>query len=279
MDVVVSGGVRISYDRVGAGPPVVLSGGLGMPPGVWDFCGLRDALVGAGFEVVTYSARGVAPSDAPPAPYAVADLAGDLAGLMDALGVTGATVVGYSLGSLTTELLARTRPDLVRSLVLLAGAGPLSGVLEATLRAEEELIALTGGIPPAYATLTVLTSLLPPDTLTQDDARLREWLALLGEPSDVWTSADGEIGQTAAARDWMRDGDRMAALAEIRVPALVLAFEHDTYFPPAGGEAAAALLPQGEFVRVAGGAHGGLLTHAKATVEQIVGFVSRTGAA
>ena len=112
------GGVRIGYERVGSGRPVVLSGGMGMPPGAWEFSGLRGALVDAGFEVVTYTARGVAPSDAPPAPYTVADLAGDLAGLMDHLGIERADVMGYSMGARITAFLAHRHPERTRAIVL-----------------------------------------------------------------------------------------------------------------------------------------------------------------
>ncbi|MGW2582254.1 hypothetical protein ACWCYZ_13095 [Streptomyces virginiae] len=60
--VVVGGGVRIAYEQVSAGPPVLLAGGTGMPPVAWELSGVRGALVEAGFKMVTYAARGVTPS-------------------------------------------------------------------------------------------------------------------------------------------------------------------------------------------------------------------------
>lgn len=275
MDVVDVGGVRIAYERTGRGRPVVLSGGTGMPPVTWELCGLREDLVRAGFEVVTYAARGVAPSDAPPAPYAMAELAGDLAGLMDHLGITDAAVVGYSLGSFSAELLARTRPDLVASLVLMGGAGPLRGLLDAVLEAEAELIGLLGHLPPAYAALHTLLSTLPPLVLRDDAEQVEVWRELLGGQASVWTSRDGEAGQAAASWGWLRDPDRMAALADITVPTLVLAFEHDLYFPPRTAGAAADLLPRGELAVVPDTAHGGLLTHPKETSAAVLSFLTR----
>ncbi|MEU7004346.1 alpha/beta hydrolase [Nonomuraea sp. NPDC046570] len=215
MQSVMVDGVRLGYERAGSGPAVVLVGGTGMPPVAWQLCGLRDALVQAGFEVVTYAARGVAPSDAPAAPYTVDDLTADLAGLIETLDLTDAIVVGYSLGSFTTELLARTRPDLVRAAVLMAGAGPLTGVLDAVLAAETELIATTGRLSPAFTRLQTLLSTLPPAVLRTDDAQVRTWLELLGAQEAVWTSTDGENGQSAASDRWLRDEYRMAALAQI----------------------------------------------------------------
>lgn len=274
MKSVVVDGVRIAYERRGQGRPVVLAGGTGMPPVTWELCGLHGALVAAGFEVVTYAARGVAPSDAPPAPYAMADLAGDLAGLMDHLGIVDAAVVGYSLGSFTAELLARTRPDLIGSLVLMGGAGPLRGLLDAVLEAEAALIGLLGHLPPAYAALQTLLSTLPPQVLRDDVEQVEAWRELLGGQASVWTSHDGEAGQAAASWGWLRDPARMAALAEIGVPTLVVAFEHDLYFPSLAGRVAADALPEGRFAQVDGAAHGGLLTHPKETAEVVLRFLA-----
>jgi pimeloyl-ACP methyl ester carboxylesterase len=44
----------------------------------------------------------------------------------------------------------------------------------------------------------------------------------------------------------------MSALAQIGVPVLVAAFEHDLYFPPRTAQTAAAPLPRGEFVEIPG---------------------------
>ncbi|MDD9380325.1 alpha/beta hydrolase [Streptomyces sp. ZAF1911] len=276
MESVVVGEVRIAYERRGQGRPVVLSGGTGMPPVAWELCGVREDLVQAGFEVITYAARGVSPSDAPAAPYSMADLAGDLAGLMDALGLAGAAAVGYSLGSFTVELLARTRPDLVATAVLMAGAGPVTGVLDAMLEAEAELIAATGRLPAAFTRLQTLLSSLPPAVLRDDEKQVRSWLELLGAQEDLWASADGEVGQATAAEAWLHDPRRMAALAGITVPVLVLAFEYDLYFPPRAASSAADALPGGELAVIAGAAHGGLLTHPKETSAALLAFLTRS---
>ncbi|MFI9168327.1 alpha/beta fold hydrolase [Streptomyces lincolnensis] len=275
MDSVSVDGVRIAYEQAGQGQPVVLAGGTGMPPVAWQLCGMRDALVQAGHEVITYAARGVAPSHAPPAPYTMAQLAADLAGLLDTLDVREAHVVGYSLGSFTAELLARTRPDLVGSLVLMAGAGPLTGVLDAVLHTESELIAATGTLPPAFMRLQTLLASLAPSVLCEDEPQVRQWLELLSAQEEAWTSTEGATGQSAAADGWLRDSTRMAALGSITAPALVICFEHDLYFPPRCGRTAAAALPYGQFVRIPGAAHGGLLTHPAQVVEPVLAFLRR----
>ncbi|WSP43880.1 alpha/beta hydrolase [Streptomyces sp. NBC_01244] len=137
-------------------------------------------------------------ADAPPAPYTMAGLAGDLAGLMDHLGIRRAAVVGYSLGSFTAELRARTRPDLVGALVLMAGAGPLTGVVDAVIDAEAELVGLLGHLPPAFAalqTLQTLPSTLPPLVLRDDAGEVAAWRELLGGQEAVWASRPEKQGR------------------------------------------------------------------------------------
>ena len=64
----VADGVTISASVVGTGPVVLLNGGLGMSAGVWPVTTIPESLVNAGFSVITYTARGLKPSSAPPAP-------------------------------------------------------------------------------------------------------------------------------------------------------------------------------------------------------------------
>ncbi|HYQ66984.1 alpha/beta hydrolase [Actinophytocola sp.] len=273
MDSVVVGGVRIAYELAGAGRPVLLLGGTGMPPVAWQACGLVEALARRGFQVVTYAARGVVPSDAPPAPYTVGQLAADAAGLLDALGLRDVAAVGYSLGSFTLESLVRSRPDLVARAVLLAGAGPTTQALVAALAMERELITVAGRIPAAAATFQALCTGLAPNALRDDDEFVRQWREILAVQGQFWTSADGEIGQSAAAGTWVSRTDRLTALRRITVPVLVAAFEHDPLFPPRAGRAAAELLPHGEFVEIPGAAHAGLMTHPEATSRVLVDFL------
>ncbi|HEY7052202.1 MAG TPA: alpha/beta fold hydrolase [Mycobacterium sp.] len=95
-----------------------------MPSFTWDVCGLPRSLTDAGFQVVAYNARGMSPSSAPAAPYSVADLARDAAAILDRFQIERATVVGYSMGCYTAQMLLRIRPELVGALVLFAGLQP-----------------------------------------------------------------------------------------------------------------------------------------------------------
>jgi pimeloyl-ACP methyl ester carboxylesterase len=268
-------GVRLAYELDGAGESgtVVLAGGSGMPPVVWELCGLVTALRMAGYRVLTYSARGVAPSDAPPPPYAMADLAGDLAGLLEHLGLSDCQMVGYSLGGFVAQLLARRRPDLVGAAVLLASAGPPSPVDLAMGEVETDLIATLGYVPASCTRFMELMTSLPSRVLRDDPGQVVTWWELLGAHADSWTSAEGEVGQAAAVVEWLHDPDRMTRLADIAIPVLVACFEHDLLLPPAGGRIAAAAIPHGTFVEITGAAHAGLMTHPEPCIAAIVNYL------
>ena len=103
------------YELTGSGQPLVLIGGLGVDV---SECGALIDVLAARYRVLAFDNRGAGRTDMPDAPYTVAQMAQDTAGLMRALGVERAHVVGISLGGRIALELALADPNLVRSLVL-----------------------------------------------------------------------------------------------------------------------------------------------------------------
>jgi pimeloyl-ACP methyl ester carboxylesterase len=268
------GGVRLAYDSAGEGDPVLLIGGTGMPGALWQLAS-GPALVSAGYRVITYDARGVGGSDAPPAPYSVADLVADAAGLLEQLGATPAFVIGYSLGGFTAEELARTRPDLVRAAVLLASAARPTPWSRRKVAAERDLHAACS-VPVSHTVAETLAMALPAAVLRDDDATVEGWAAFL-EAQPAWQDP-GRVGQYQAAWSWITDDERLAKLAAVPVPVLVAAFEHDLFFPPRLGREAAAAMADGSFVELAGAGHGGLFEKADEFNRVVVEFFARLAA-
>src|SRR5688572_22810475 len=115
-------GVRLAYEVHGEGEPVLLICGTGQPAFSWTLHQV-PALTAAGYQVVTFDNRGVAPSEEPEGPYTVEGMADDAAALIEHLGIGPCRVAGYSLGALIAQELALARPELVRSAVLMATMG------------------------------------------------------------------------------------------------------------------------------------------------------------
>src|SRR2546423_12455523 len=80
----VVGGIRLHYDVFGEGEPILLVCGTGQRSFTWQLFQM-PALTGAGYRVVTFENPGVPPSDCPPAPYTLKEMAEDAAGLIEHL--------------------------------------------------------------------------------------------------------------------------------------------------------------------------------------------------
>ena len=110
-----SGGVRIAYELLGEGEPLVLIHGLGYDRAGW---GPLPELLAERFRVLVLDNRGVGESDAPEGPYSVAQMVDDTLAAMDAAGFQRAHVFGVSLGGLIAQELALAHPERVNRLVL-----------------------------------------------------------------------------------------------------------------------------------------------------------------
>jgi 3-oxoadipate enol-lactonase len=108
------GDVRIHYTEAGAGDPLLLIMGFGMPGEAW--LGVLPFL--QGFRAIYFDNRGTGQSDKPDGPYTVAQMADDAAGLLEHLGIARAHVYGVSMGGMIAQELALRHPHAVRSLVL-----------------------------------------------------------------------------------------------------------------------------------------------------------------
>lgn len=258
--VATAGGLRLHVYEAGDedAPPLVLVHGLGDEADTWRHVILPLA---GRFRVVAPDLPGFGRSQQPRTAYTPAFFARALEGLLDALGIARATLVGSSLGAAVAQRLALARPERVARLALVGGALPVDagppplqmlpfltpGLGEAMytgLRASQDAAYET--LRPYYADL---------DALPADDrAFLRErvW-------ARVWSG--GQRRAFLSALRWLaveralRAAELRVRLARLRTPTLLVWGEHDHINARAGGEAMAALLPDARLVTVAGAGH------------------------
>ena len=114
-------GTSLACHVQGAGNPLVLVAGTGYPAATWH-PDLVERLA-ARHLVVTFDHRGTGETPSTPERYTTRGFAADALGLIDALGLEAAHVVGHSMGGRVAQWMALDRPDRVRSLVL-AATGP-----------------------------------------------------------------------------------------------------------------------------------------------------------
>jgi pimeloyl-ACP methyl ester carboxylesterase len=262
------GELELCYETFGdrADPALVLIMGLGTQMIAWRdaFC---EGLAARGFFVVRFDNRDVGRStwlkqlpvpslwqllrrDKGAASYTLEDMAEDIAGLLDHLGIERAHVVGASMGSMIAQTLAVTHPDRVSSLVSIMGntGARISG--QPTLRASKALL----GVPPkdrdGYVEHTVKTfTLIGSPGFERDEADLRELAR---------TAFDRGRNPAAGARQLaaiIASGDRTKRLRAIAAPTLVIHGSDDKLVRPSGGRATAKAINGAELLEIPGMGH------------------------
>ena len=263
--------VTLAYEVTGDGEPLLLIAGCGQPAAAFEI-GLAPALAAAGYQVIVYDNRGVPPSSAPPAPYSVAQMAGDALGLLDHLGLTGPIrVAGHSLGGWIAETLVIEHPERVRAAALMGSANRPTAWEKAITTLERDLAASGIALPPLYFALETLRYL--PTHSLQDDDVVDGWLALIAD-LEPWPNP-GRLGQYEAALAWSTDAVRTTAWPTITVPCLVMSFEYDIDSPPARARDAAEAIPGAEYAEIAGASHLGFFTHVGPVAEVLVDYFAR----
>lgn len=258
-------GVRLTYETRGQGEPVLLVCATGQPAFSWDLA-VAPALVAAGYRVVTFDNRGMAPSEAPPPPYSVAQMAADAAGLVEHLGTGPCRVAGLSLGAFITQELALARPDLVRAAVMMGTAGRSNAMLRAWVAANLELAREGIALPRQFEVVTLGMQVVGP-AHQRDDAFIGAWLELAAA-APPW-NGPGKEGQYAADAGY---DDRLGALAGVTVPALVIGFERDLITPPTLGREVAEAIPGCRYVEVAECGHMGPMEDPDTVVPLLIDF-------
>ena len=119
MPVVRTNSIDLYYEVQGAGTPLVLLAGLGYPGWQWH---RMAPLLAQRCQVFTLDNRGVGRSDKPAGPYTASLLAADTVGLLDALGIEQAAIMGHSMGGFIAQALALEYPQRVSKLILASTA-------------------------------------------------------------------------------------------------------------------------------------------------------------
>jgi 3-oxoadipate enol-lactonase/4-carboxymuconolactone decarboxylase len=231
-------GVELFYDLAGpeGAPVVAFSNSIGSTIEMWD--PQARALAGR-YRCLRYDARGHGRSEVVDRPARLDDLADDLAGLLDALGIAKAHVVGLSLGGMTAQNFAVRHPDRLDGLVLMATSAhlPTGWDERIALVREKGMAALADTVMERWFTPAFREA--SPDKV----APFRErFLAV--DPRGY-----------AACCAAIRDMDLRASNASIKAPTLIVAGADDPATPAAMMEEIRSRIPDAELVVLPRAAH------------------------
>jgi pimeloyl-ACP methyl ester carboxylesterase len=140
MPILRAGDIDMYYEVHGTGDPVVLIGGLGNDVSEWEWMIQWCART---HRVLAFDNRGAGRTDKPDAPYSIEMMAGDTDALMEALGISDATVLGVSMGGKIALALTLGHPERVARLVLVstsAASAPDTGLTRM------EMLSVLGGM-------------------------------------------------------------------------------------------------------------------------------------
>jgi pimeloyl-ACP methyl ester carboxylesterase len=288
-------GIEIAYETMGdpSDPALFLVMGLGAQLISWDD-ELCESLVDRGFYVIRYDNRDVGLStkvpvdddldiaaavaaalggDASAAPYLLADMAADGIGLLDALGIEQAHVVGASMGGMIAQSIAIAAPERVATLT--------------------SIMSTTGDPDVGQPTPAVLGVLLSPAPTEREAyiAHSVEGSRAIGSPDHF----DPDRARDVAARGFDRcfyprgvvnqllaivsSPSRSDGLRQLDLPALVVHGTDDPLVTPSGGERTAEVIPGAELMMLDGMGHDLPTYYWSQVIEAITSLASRSTAA
>lgn len=266
-------GIEIEYETAGSksDPALLLVMGLGGQLTIWPDV-LVDGLARRGFYVIRYDNRDVGLSadfgawgvpniaDAfaklmtgkkVDAPYLLTDMAGDAVGLLDALGLDRAHMIGVSMGGMIVQIAAAQHAARTRSMISIMSTSGRPG--------------LPLGKPEALAMLTAQPEGPAREQRIQHGIKLRRAIAGSGYPvpeaelrAFVEKNVDRRWYPEGAARQYLSviaSGNRVELLKTIKVPTLVLHGEDDPLLPVECGRDVASLVPAAKIETFPGWGH------------------------
>ncbi|HEY69069.1 MAG TPA: alpha/beta fold hydrolase [Anaerolineae bacterium] len=265
-------GIEIVYDTFGEpiAPALLLIMGLGAQMVSWDedFC--RE-LAGRDYYVIRFDNRDVGLStkfdeagipntlallqaqmqgEPVQAPYTLRDMADDAAGLLDALGIEAAHVVGASMGGMIAQAMAIHHPDRVRTLTSIMSSTGNPDLPPPTAEALEILLKPAPTDRDGYLESAVQSwQVLGGPGFPVDEDRIR---TRAGRAFDRGLHPEGTARQMAAV---LASGSRKEALRSVTVPTLVIHGDADPLVPVEGGIDTADAVPGAELLIVEGMGH------------------------
>jgi len=230
-----AGEVELSYERAGSGPPLLLIMGMSGTFDHWGAPFLED--LRRDFDTIVYDHRGVGASTRlnGDGKLTIARMAQDAAGLLDALELDSAHVLGFSMGGMVAQELALAHPQRIRGLTL---AGTYCGGEGSALMPEQTLQKLAEGMSSgdrARAVRAAWEANVSPSFAANEQAYER--FHQIGLRRAV--AMQVIMAQMRAITRF----DTSARLPELKPPALVVHGELDAMLPVQNGRMIAELIP------------------------------------
>jgi 3-oxoadipate enol-lactonase len=235
-------GQELYYELHGEGPPLVLVMGIGYDSSLWTLA--QVPVLSTQFQLILVDNRDAGRSSKAHHPYKIADMADDLAGLLDALGIQRSHLLGLSMGGMIGQEFALRHGDRLDRLVLAGtGAAPARSAVDpiqiwSWVKANDPTGEVFGG--------QQFVSLFSTAFLRNHEA-VRDTAELLA--SNPYPMSPEAYGRQA---DAYRQFDALDRLAAITAPTLIVVGEQDLLTPPWIAREVAEAIPGARFEVIRG---------------------------
>lgn len=255
-------GIEINYEIAGDGPWVTLSHSLACNLHMWDD---QMAVLTKKYKVLRFDTRGHGQSSAPPGPYTLEQMADDVKGLLDALGIKQTHWMGLSMGGMIGETFALKYPGVFRSIVLAdttARRPPNADQMwgeRIRLAQDKGMAALVEGTLARWFT--------EPYRNARKDVMARIATDIRNTPVAGFVGCCEAIAKI----------DVLDRLKEIKCPALVMVGDQDHGTPPEMARAIHEHLPGSELLIIQSAAHISNIEQTDVFNKAVLGFLDKAG--
>jgi pimeloyl-ACP methyl ester carboxylesterase len=237
-------GIGVNYVEAGSGEALLLIMGFGGDHLAWAF---QTPVFAQRYRVVAFDNRGVGLSDVPDVPYTTRLMADDAVGLLDALGIERAHVLGVSMGGMIAQELALGHPERVRSLQLHCTLARPDRYMQALLDGWRAV--RTKVTPDEWMRIVALWLFAP--TTYAERPEFVEMVIQTGIANPNPFTLTGFLRQGEA----VRTHDTLDRLGKLRQPTLVSVAEDDILVPARFSRVLAAAVPGAELRVIDGAGH------------------------
>lgn len=255
-------GQKLYYEIHGEGEPLFLIMGLGGDATGWMF---QIPEFSKYFKVIAFDNRDVGRSSQAKAPYSIGDMAEDTAGLMDALGIKQAHIVGGSMGGAIAQELVLQHPDKVRKLILACTMGQFARF---RIHMLEPAVFIKEHDPSNKVFLTEMLFQCMTHNFLKNSEAVDKMLNLMLNPPFP-QSTEAFIRQANAIRTF----DALDRLDAVKALTLVLVGDQDILTPPWAARELAGAIPGAKLQILEGGGHGFFWEIPEKTNQAVIRFL------
>lgn len=254
-------GQRITHEIHGEGEPLMLLANVA----AGDVCqrALVPSLNNAGYQVVI-------PQHLGPKPSTVLEIAADMGALLDHLDLGPIRLMGYSMGAWIAQELALLRPDRIRAAAMVATTGRKNAFGKVRLAAYSSVMARL----KEFSEIKVVQDLLafPPKVLGNDEL-ISPMVESMTEAYKAGMAFDPDK-EKRAAHAVMTYDNRLEALANVKLPCLVISFELDLLMHARQGQEVSEAIPGCRYIEIPGFGHATFLENADDVMAHVLDFLS-----